>query len=287
LPNSFHSSIACSDERLTIFCLSSDPDESVSLILDFQVDGLVMGPNAGRASVFLDELKIAECFYQSCRLKLPIADCTVDPCFLSHDLSIRLFATEPTLRYEETSFLGTHTDIYLQFAPKYLNGTMSPSTLVRGNESFAADICLADRNVEVQSDTVLQENIAVGGGAGPASAAAAMPVGGEWMENEPERISEEGESSSAQHAFIRHLLQTHIDIEEILEIGFHAGGSARAFLSARGDVRVTSVDIGRHGHEEAFWHHTRRLFPGRHTLLIGRSYAASYFLQSRINHHSF
>ncbi len=45
---------------------------------------------------------------------------------------------------------------------------------------------------------------------------------------------------------------------QVLEIGFHAGGSARAMLSARGDVRVTSVDIARHGHEEAFAAHTRR-----------------------------
>ena len=60
---------------------------------------------------------------------------------------------------------------------------------------------------------------------------------------------------------------------QVLEVGFHAGASARAFLSARGDVRVTSVDIGRHGHEEAFWHHTRRRFPARHTLVVGRSHA--------------
>jgi hypothetical protein len=65
----------------------------------------------------------------------------------------------------------------------------------------------------------------------------------------PARLAMEGESSAAQHLFMQSLVGSHPEVRRVLEIGFHAGLSARAFLSARADVQMVSFDIGRHGHE--------------------------------------
>lgn len=57
----------------------------------------------------------------------------------------------------------------------------------------------------------------------------------------------------------------------VAEIGFNAGFSAHAFLSAHPDVVVTSFDLGEHGYGARAKTQVDEDFPGRHTLIIGDS----------------
>ena len=57
----------------------------------------------------------------------------------------------------------------------------------------------------------------------------------------------------------------------VVEIGFNAGFSTHAFLSAHPDVTVTSFDLGEHGYGARAKAQIDEGFPGRHTLIIGDS----------------
>ena len=81
----------------------------------------------------------------------------------------------------------------------------------------------------------------------------------------------EGHCSEKQFNYLRDLVARCQQIKIVLEIGFNAGHSALAFLSARSDVRVVSVEIGRYEYTLKGKAVVDQQFPGRHTLLIGNS----------------
>jgi predicted O-methyltransferase YrrM len=83
-------------------------------------------------------------------------------------------------------------------------------------------------------------------------------------------VATEGSSSPEQHDYLRQLVRRS-SAQLVGEIGFNAGFSSLAFLSASQDVRVISFDIGcyevvRHAKE-----FLDERYPGRHELVIGNS----------------
>lgn len=82
--------------------------------------------------------------------------------------------------------------------------------------------------------------------------------------------ADEGSSSPQQQDYLRQLVRRS-RARLVGEVGFNAGFSSLAFLSADPDVRVVSFDIGQHdivGHAKDF---LDGLYPGRHELIIGDS----------------
>jgi predicted O-methyltransferase YrrM len=84
------------------------------------------------------------------------------------------------------------------------------------------------------------------------------------------QVATEGSSSPEQHDYLRQLVRRS-SAQLVGEIGFNAGFSSLAFLSASPDVRVISFDIGcyevvRHAKE-----FLDERYPGRHELVIGDS----------------
>ncbi len=64
-------------------------------------------------------------------------------------------------------------------------------------------------------------------------------------------------------------LQEHPEIETIAETGFNVGMSSAAMLSVRPNVKIWSFDLAEHNYVIKQKHLIDRLFPLRHTLLIG------------------
>ncbi|MFC8177433.1 class I SAM-dependent methyltransferase [Rhodococcus sp. NPDC057297] len=62
-------------------------------------------------------------------------------------------------------------------------------------------------------------------------------------------------------------------VELICEIGFNAGFSTWAFLSASPTVTVVSFDLAEYEYSDAAKAHIDELFPGRHTLIRGDSHS--------------
>jgi len=82
--------------------------------------------------------------------------------------------------------------------------------------------------------------------------------------------TEGGSNIEQSDFFIKYLLDNpHIKL--ILEIGFNTGSSANAFLAARDDIKVVSVDIGIHTYISHCKDAIDKHYPGRHALLIGDS----------------
>jgi predicted O-methyltransferase YrrM len=81
----------------------------------------------------------------------------------------------------------------------------------------------------------------------------------------------EGSISEKQILFFMEYLILNPNIKYILEIGFNLGSSATAFLSARSDTNVISIDIGIHSYVKDSKKIIDTIFPNRHTLLIGDS----------------
>jgi hypothetical protein len=81
----------------------------------------------------------------------------------------------------------------------------------------------------------------------------------------------EGSISEKQILFFMEYLIINPNIKNILEIGFNLGSSATAFLSARNDINVISIDIGIHSYVKDAKKIIDTIFPNRHTLLIGDS----------------
>jgi predicted O-methyltransferase YrrM len=81
----------------------------------------------------------------------------------------------------------------------------------------------------------------------------------------------EGSISEKQILFFIEYLIQNPNIKNILEIGFNLGSSAAAFLSARTDTIVISIDIGIHSYVKDAKKVINTCFPNRHTLLIGDS----------------
>ena len=91
----------------------------------------------------------------------------------------------------------------------------------------------------------------------------------------------EGSSSPEQQDYLRRLVRRS-SARLVGEIGFNAGYSSLAFLSAGADVQVVSFDIGCHevvGHAKEF---VDAQYPGRHELIIGDS--AQSVPEYRIQH---
>ena len=81
----------------------------------------------------------------------------------------------------------------------------------------------------------------------------------------------EGGSNLEQSDFFIKYLLDNPQIKLILEIGFNTGSSANAFLAARDDIKVISVDIGIHTYISHCKDAIDKHYPGRHALLIGDS----------------
>ena len=80
----------------------------------------------------------------------------------------------------------------------------------------------------------------------------------------------EGSSSPEQHDYLRRLV-TQSGARLVGEIGFNAGFSSLAFLSASADVHVVSFDIGCHEVVGTAKEFVDAEYPGRHELVLGDS----------------
>src|SRR4029453_14357084 len=80
----------------------------------------------------------------------------------------------------------------------------------------------------------------------------------------------EGSSSPEQQDYLRRLV-TRSGARLVGEIGFNAGFSSLAFLSADADVRVVSFDIGCHEVVGTAKEFVDAEYPGRHELVLGNS----------------
>jgi predicted O-methyltransferase YrrM len=90
----------------------------------------------------------------------------------------------------------------------------------------------------------------------------------------------EGSSVPEQVAYYIELLHKSPSIKNIIEIGFNLGVSAAAFLAARPDTHVVSIDIGAHNYVLPAKRNIDKHFPGRHSLVVGDSTTALPFLQN-------
>lgn len=84
-------------------------------------------------------------------------------------------------------------------------------------------------------------------------------------------VSVEGYLTREQAAFFQSILAENPAITQVVEIGFNAGHSSYAFLSARPDVCVVSFDLGAHEYVSRAKNFIDAKFPGRHVLVIGDS----------------
>lgn len=80
----------------------------------------------------------------------------------------------------------------------------------------------------------------------------------------------EGSANAEQLAFLK-TLAARDGISRIGEIGFNAGFSSYAFLSASPLVHVTSFDLAEHEYVSMAKEHIDAEFPERHTLIAGDS----------------
>lgn len=80
----------------------------------------------------------------------------------------------------------------------------------------------------------------------------------------------EGSSSPAQQDYLRRLVRQS-NARLVGEIGFNAGFSSLAFLSAGADVKVVSFDIGCHEVVSSAKEFVDAQYPDRHELILGDS----------------
>lgn len=80
----------------------------------------------------------------------------------------------------------------------------------------------------------------------------------------------EGSSSAEQQDYLRRLVKRS-EARLVGEIGFNAGFSSLAFLSASPAVRVVSFDIGCHDVVDIAKEFVDAQYPGRHELVLGDS----------------
>lgn len=89
----------------------------------------------------------------------------------------------------------------------------------------------------------------------------------------------EGSSIPEQIQYYLELLHKNPSIKRIVEIGFNLGISAAAFLAARPDTHVVSIDIGAHAYVLPAKRNIDKHFPGRHSLVVGDSTTTVPFLK--------
>jgi predicted O-methyltransferase YrrM len=87
----------------------------------------------------------------------------------------------------------------------------------------------------------------------------------------PLQDNSEGGAISEQINYYYTFLQNNKHIKRIVEIGFNAGLSAATFLASRDDIQVISFDIGMHEYVLKIKNELDKMFPGRHSLIIGNS----------------
>jgi hypothetical protein len=208
--------VGCHNDQL-VLVYQHHLGENISIIVEFKVSGLIMGPKAGRANLFLDEVQVASCVHEICTASIPLEryqECRSLPslessCLNSHELSIRLFAMEPTLQYEERFFLGVSRTFSFFTAATSAGGGGSAVRVIRADDRVSPDLCMSG---ETRGSEQMHAAARSGDAdAGPASGAAEQQEGVE----EPERVAEEGESSSAQQAFMQHLVRANPHITEV------------------------------------------------------------------------
>lgn len=84
----------------------------------------------------------------------------------------------------------------------------------------------------------------------------------------PEKF--EGSASPEELNYLMELTKRY-NARLIGEIGFNAGFSSFAFLSADPKIKVVSFDIGEHNYVKLAKKYIDKKFPGRHTLIYGDS----------------
>jgi hypothetical protein len=259
------------------------PGES-AVEVAFDVQNMVMGHGAGRAVVLVDDEAVAECPAERCRVRLSaiqlhavgsissghcegamrptnsVGSCSVR----SNRIQVMLVAPEPDLPAHPVA-LGVQRSFSFalvqaaeeNFAPESATEreSLARRKQLLGSELISWSYCMAPEALEhvqdsgklsvdehelEREDESRDESAGLFAGGG---------LQGQSEGQEPARLATEGESSEVQHLFMKSLMLSHREVRSVLEIGFHAGLSARAFLSARADVSMVSFDIGRHGHE--------------------------------------
>lgn len=70
---------------------------------------------------------------------------------------------------------------------------------------------------------------------------------------------------------VEELIKLSKNCKNIMEIGFNAGHSAEMFLKNNPDLTMTSFDLGQWGCVPLGKQYIDKMFPGRHTLIIGDS----------------
>ncbi|CAN5554247.1 hypothetical protein BH09ACT8_BH09ACT8_18780 [soil metagenome] len=88
-----------------------------------------------------------------------------------------------------------------------------------------------------------------------------------WLRGRPPT---EGSTSSDELLYLAGAVER-TGARMIGEIGFNAGFSTSAFLSANPDTRVVSFDLGEHAYTRTAKKLIDKKFPGRHTLICGDS----------------
>jgi predicted O-methyltransferase YrrM len=92
-----------------------------------------------------------------------------------------------------------------------------------------------------------------------------------YLHSQAEIGQTEGGSCEKQGDFFITFIQDRREIKQVFEIGFNGGLSSAFFLAARGDVHVVSIDIGDHDYVLKAKKWIDKMWPGRHTLIIGDS----------------
>jgi predicted O-methyltransferase YrrM len=80
----------------------------------------------------------------------------------------------------------------------------------------------------------------------------------------------EGSAGPDELAYLAEVVRR-VRAESVLEIGFNAGMSSQALLSASPRTRVVSFDLGLHPYVDRAKRYIDRRFPGRHQLVVGDS----------------
>lgn len=91
----------------------------------------------------------------------------------------------------------------------------------------------------------------------------------EYMSNINFRITE-GSISHNQSRFLEGFIKSK-QCKKIMEIGFNGGISSAIMLSSDQDIHVVSFDLGEHDYVHSAKILIDKMFPGRHTLILGDS----------------
>jgi hypothetical protein len=201
--------IGCRGGHLIVYCEENSVCNA-TFTLYFRVHGLLMGPNAGRSYVFVDEVQVASCNTEVCSVRIPLdqhtaADCRHKfdsyRCTFEHEISIRLFGLEATLQYEEIIFLGDT----LRFLISHTSEKDSLMDFHRDRRLPVQQCTNFD-----QADQALNGREAVQHSLGVKNELDLQGF------DEPERVAEEGESSKSQQRFMQQLIQRHPEVIEVL-----------------------------------------------------------------------